>query len=258
MENKRCVFCGNVIKGANKSNKSNKSKEHIFPQWLQDHLDLKQQAIFPTLYTTIGEVDKYRQMTFNGFLSGFVCEPCNTGWMSKLEDAVKPILLGLIDGNYAGKLTTEDSGILARWSVKTALAIYSAHSAWIQDLFVPDEHYKSIARGDVPERVVVSAARIQPEGDYYWIQSQNWYGQSDGLTLDDFRRTYRFTMRFGRFAARVHYWPLEPRYMREHFADCIVHLWHSGPRSITWPPSGMIHELQEFDESLWLLPSNAA
>lgn len=49
------------------------------------------------------------------------CAPCNSGWMSKLEDEARPLLTQLILGaEYT--LDAHALDVLARWSAKTALA----------------------------------------------------------------------------------------------------------------------------------------
>lgn len=51
-----------------------------------------------------------------------VCEPCNTGWMSQLETAVKPILIPLIKGQ-SRVLPAPESTLLTRWFLKTVLML---------------------------------------------------------------------------------------------------------------------------------------
>jgi hypothetical protein len=51
-----------------------------------------------------------------------VCEFCNNGWMSNLEEPAKPILLGLILGHTTLESLEEDGRqILAKWAGKTAI-----------------------------------------------------------------------------------------------------------------------------------------
>jgi hypothetical protein len=56
------------------------------------------------------------------FVFGRICEGCNTGWMKRLEDAVKPIITGLLEGNLRPEqLRPKEKLILAKWVVKTAV-----------------------------------------------------------------------------------------------------------------------------------------
>lgn len=43
-----------------------------------------------------------------------VCEPCNNGWMSRLQSQTKPILLRLLNDNWS--LTVSEQNTLAAWA----------------------------------------------------------------------------------------------------------------------------------------------
>lgn len=239
-----CVFCGRLLSG-------NRSKEHIFPQKLQEHLALVDQPLFPTLYSATGEVDRYRKMTFNGYVSGHVCHHCNTGWMSALEKEAKPLLVSLIDGAYSGTLNADKSRLLSFWIFKTALAL---HSASIQGIFIPTSHYRVMnERGSIPDQVIIAITQVTGQDGFFWIQSQNWSGKTDDISLEDLKKTYKIAFRIGQLAARVHYWPFKERYIHDFLGNSIGYIWSCGPRSITWPPSRSdIKTVQEFDESLFV------
>jgi hypothetical protein len=73
----RCFYCGNLVR-------SNASKEHVFPKWLQQRFNLWDTTITLLNGTTI----KYRQPTIP------CCHTCNTIHLSKLENRVKRYLFG--------------------------------------------------------------------------------------------------------------------------------------------------------------------
>jgi hypothetical protein len=50
-----------------------------------------------------------------------VCQPCNNGWMSRLEIAVQDILDPMIRGEHL-RLTSQDQTLLAAWASKCAYA----------------------------------------------------------------------------------------------------------------------------------------
>jgi hypothetical protein len=52
-----------------------------------------------------------------------VCGGCNQGWMSRLEEAAKPILMPMMFDNLPLVLSPSDQWTLARWAVKTALMV---------------------------------------------------------------------------------------------------------------------------------------
>lgn len=51
-----------------------------------------------------------------------VCQDCNNGWMSDLENETKPILSPMV-ADLALHLTEHDQNVLTRWTVKTAMML---------------------------------------------------------------------------------------------------------------------------------------
>lgn len=64
---------------------------------------------------------------------GTVCEDCNTGWMSRLEDCARAVLSPLIRGETA-ELRNAELVLVATWATKTAIVIESRN---------PSEQYVS-------------------------------------------------------------------------------------------------------------------
>ena len=110
-----CLACGPTSNPA--------SKEHVFSKWLLKELELLDAPI--ALYRTLpdGSSTQVRvPIRLDSFRLNRVCELCNNGWMSQLEDAVKPILLRLIRGEGTlAALVEEERQILAKWAGKTAI-----------------------------------------------------------------------------------------------------------------------------------------
>lgn len=89
-----------------------------------------------------------------------VCEACNNGWMSDLENAAKPLILGLIkNGLELNDLTEEERRILARWAGKTA--IIESHCVGAE--CPVDSKYLRWMRtsGDIPGAFAVAACKTQ-------------------------------------------------------------------------------------------------
>jgi len=115
-----CLACGPTL--------SPESREHIFPRWI-----LK---TFGSLNLTMGldrklhdggTVPVRREYRLDSFKLKAVCSTCNTGWMAKLEEAAKPVILGLInDALHLSALDIDQKDLLARWAAKTA--IIESHS----------------------------------------------------------------------------------------------------------------------------------
>jgi len=115
---KTCIFCGMDMSGK-------RAVEHIVPQWLIDHLDVRRKEIAPALHEAeTGMLVGRRQHTVSRFLAGSVCATCNNGWMSTLEIEAKPILTRLVrDPTQLVKLTETERRTISRWAVKTIGAL---------------------------------------------------------------------------------------------------------------------------------------
>ena len=110
----RCIFCGG----------GNLSKEHIFPDWLQQYVPRTEartdhrlnRGIEPAFGRSDFEPGK---LTNNGDLASrklrVACEKCNNGWMSRLQMAAKPLLVPFIAGGWP-PLSMEEARIIAAWA----------------------------------------------------------------------------------------------------------------------------------------------
>jgi len=110
-----CLACGPTSNSA--------SKEHVFSKWLLKELELLDAPIALYRAHPDGSSTEVRvPITLDSFKLKRVCEPCNNGWMSQLEDAVKPILLRLIRGEMTlAEILEDERQILAKWAGKTAI-----------------------------------------------------------------------------------------------------------------------------------------
>ncbi len=100
---KKCIFCG--------KDAQSKNKEHVIPQWLIKHTNRTNKTILikPDLPNF-----KFMSFTFPA------CTACNDRY-AKLESAVKPILLNLMDGK---SVTPEQINLLLDWFDKVRLGIW--------------------------------------------------------------------------------------------------------------------------------------
>jgi hypothetical protein len=132
---KPCGFCGARVK---------LSEEHIFADWLAPYLP----DIGPAGHTTSQRMHripgpkgvaalKMKPLTVkakSGILQGrrkpvkssslkIVCERCNNGWMSRVQDQVKPILLPMLHGLWPTEISRWDRRILAAWATMFTMVI---------------------------------------------------------------------------------------------------------------------------------------
>jgi hypothetical protein len=88
-----------------------------------------------------------------------ICEPCNNGWMSKLESAAKPHILGLIIGQLSLETLTEDERrILKKWAGKTAIVESHAVGA---ECPVDAKYLRWMRTSEFPGRFAAAACKTQ-------------------------------------------------------------------------------------------------
>jgi hypothetical protein len=139
-----CIFCGD----------SGLSSEHVWPRWgkpyvgasgLQPHERILEVAGRPTAR------DTYDAEVFDQKVRA-VCERCNNGWMSRLEQRAKPLLLDLMAGR-AHVLTRSDQQTLAVWAAKTT---FVANETFPHPTGIAGEQRRYLARmGAPPPRSIV-------------------------------------------------------------------------------------------------------
>jgi hypothetical protein len=144
-----CIFCGSTDK---------LSAEHVFPDWSQPYLvspygpGTHQRQIL----RADGNNDKWSHEGDPATATvRTVCEPCNNGWMSRLESSAQPYLLTMIKGH--GRTYYPDSQkLLAAWAVKTALVSGSKFKPP-----TPESFYRDFYAAQEPPENTVSVCSIE-------------------------------------------------------------------------------------------------
>ena len=128
-----CVFCGAPAN----------SVEHVIPKWISKSArdavpGINQTSVIldadGTPLRTVGQ--KFGDVTVK-----CVCTTCNTGWMSKLETSVKPVLLPLVLGTdeFVVVLDEQQQADLAAWVMKTVMMF---------SFTLPNEFHSTIPAAD--------------------------------------------------------------------------------------------------------------
>jgi hypothetical protein len=100
---RKCLFCDN----------SADSQEHLFSVWILQ--SLKSKLEFRQRRPGIPTRDFSSPPTV-----GHVCEKCNNGWMSRVEDRVKGVL-GPLMHDISIPLSSKQQEAISLWAVKTAM-----------------------------------------------------------------------------------------------------------------------------------------
>jgi hypothetical protein len=106
---RECIFC----------KAHGMTYEHVWPDWLSQYVPKN----LPRHSSFTAEIFRDRTDSNVKTWSGdprrrrvpVVCERCNTGWMSELQQAAKPRLLPLLEGRTAF-LRPYDQKVIAAWS----------------------------------------------------------------------------------------------------------------------------------------------
>ena len=105
----RCVFC----------HEHGASNEHVFAQWISKVVP--GDGPFGHGYSSAAR--RTKDASLLAVKTRAPCVACNTGWMSRLEEAAEPLLSGPITG--AGPVDWDSSAqrTIATWATKTALML---------------------------------------------------------------------------------------------------------------------------------------
>ena len=109
---KRCIFCDGI---------GPFSLEHAFPLWMRQIFP--KDGRFEVQRGTDAEQRSWKSGSHFGFTSRAVCRSCNNGWMSALENSVKPMLWPMFFPGRRTELRKEEKTLLATWAVKTAMVL---------------------------------------------------------------------------------------------------------------------------------------
>src|SRR5260370_830069 len=195
-----CLFCGEDLS-------SGRSREHVFPQWLLDELNIRAEQVSAVHVFKTEEPDSEpevlseRSLTLENIHEGRICARCNNGWMSDLENSCKGVLLDLIHGRrQPAQLSETECLPIARWAAKTAYVLNSSANYTIK---APPQQLRELRENtrDLPWGVVVIAT-TGPFVNFRWFQSNRWMlCAPDNLTkriagLMD-TRTYKIGVQFG-------------------------------------------------------------
>lgn len=194
MSERKCVFCG----------KTKLSREHIFAQWLLKELDIYDDDVTMSHNSFIGAPISNRKHSFSNLVNGLVCEDCNNGWMSQLEDDCKEHIINLMNMNDIKselKFLEEHSYIIAKWAFKNVILLNSSTN---YRKIVPDKHYTALYEGSIPEGVFIDLAFCKSESELEWRQTIGGLVRMDiGIPFDRNKERYLITFKIKNLLIKV-------------------------------------------------------
>ena len=124
----QCIFCGQPWGEVNKSN------EHVLGHLRRRPGKLRNERTSQSAGLTFDVesqqfvwhpmITQTRDSSLLNLRTREVCESCNTGWMSRLEQQAKPLLMDLEEAAKGGEpldFARSEALTLARWALKTAI-----------------------------------------------------------------------------------------------------------------------------------------
>jgi hypothetical protein len=239
--------------GSRKSRAGGKTNEDVIPKWLVDHLGIGDMVITPMLVDAgSGHPIDSRKHRVSA-LKAPVCGKCNHGWMSDLENQVKPILIHLVDDpSCLAELTEPERTTAARWTLKTAAALNRSSSYGTPGGAVarpvPDHHMRILSSGEMPNDVAVVGCRYASVKSFDWLQYAKWTSPRNSVPLlaEDRFRSYKIAIAFRDLVLIVAYYPsAEYRYgvIQDHYVPLFpsryYHVGWEGERGIVQIPREM-------------------
>ncbi|MGG3803466.1 hypothetical protein [Metabacillus fastidiosus] len=211
-----CIFCGNT----------ELTREHIFAQWLLDEFNIRKVKMGMQHYSSYGHKVSERPLTPNSLINGLICQKCNNGWLSQIEDRVKPILIAFLKypSDNLGTLLKEQHKLLSMWTFKTAIILN--HASNYRNI-VPKRHFRYIYKHRrIPENVTVLMGMTKNTTELDWVQSQNVM-HSGSTTIADNPRLqdiYKTTIQIDHLLLKIIYSPFyDYKYVHDDNDHCMLY-----------------------------------
>ena len=153
-----------------------RSEEHLLGEAILETLGLSKCPM--NLHVFDGLNDKLRlarrpAIAGNAVARPVFCEPCNNGWMSALETGVVDTIQRLVERRTdMESLSNEARAALARWTLKTGLAIY--HSPGIRPPLLDRRLYDAAHQGGWPTGAVAFVTRLPEDCGAYTALNCNF------------------------------------------------------------------------------------
>ena len=160
------MFCGKTRK---------RGKEHAFAETLLDALEAnREKAVLERRSVADDSSESQRSHPFGTLVCGDVCEACNIGWMSKMEQSVRTWILG-INSKDDLKFPSDSFRLLfSRWALKTACILDRLGT--LNEINPEISRQLHDAPDRLPERIAVFIGFLDYPGKklFAWNQRNAW------------------------------------------------------------------------------------
>jgi len=204
----QCIFCG-----------AGTSKEHIVPKWMIRDCDLARMPLKLGFghQNSQGAFEKILEDTsLYRFYTRQVCETCNNGWMSRLEQQAQHILAPLLEvpvptnENVLLRGLFTHSHVLTQWLLKTCATYgnkWSIHMpSWILD---------NLPLGRIPPCVYADIS-FSDECGFYMAMSKQWnVAIDDQISTRENQDSFRLTWQINHLVLRLSHFPFAEKHQRK-------------------------------------------
>jgi hypothetical protein len=212
-----CIFCG----------EGKPTREHVIPAWLSDVLPGDGDFNF-TRQQEDGSVSSWSTSALNLTVKR-VCGPCNHGWMSELEERIKPLLTPLIHGQ-AATFGRDEQSAMARWTTKMAIVVEQTRSG---EPMIPPDYRRHVREREEP-----------PPGTHVWMARYGggrtvWFDRFDGNLASSQKsgHVHALTLSLGQLVLQVYSLLIErPEEIAIEKATLLPELWPNQSERVAWPP----------------------
>lgn len=226
MARKTCIFCG----------RKPVTREHILPDWLNGTRNevLRVRGEYSggragsAPLSRTWETDKLFDLK-----ARIVCGPCNSGWMSDIENKAKPFIEPMVLGKGV-ELTPDAQSLVALW---TSLRVVTGYYAFKHFRPLPDDWLASV-RDDAraPENWTIVTTGYRGKRDAHFQSTEIGVpapstGDTDAAELDHGVVT---TILVGYLALKV--FALRRFKMKEPGTDAFLRIWPASSLIYRWPP----------------------
>ena len=248
---KSCIFCGR---------KGNKSKEHLWPEWMHEYLPyvgdgnhIRESNTFQWK-TPVDEKKLKRQGQLFTTKFRVVCSDCNNGWMSRLEEAVKPMFLKMIRGEKVS-LHKSDQELLSRWiAVKVIIGEHADKGIHVTPRL---DRSKLKEENKIPEYFVIYICSHDSQADTAWLRISNTLALSAKGPNPPLGSMKRNTQSIAFICGRVFIFVFATREQDIDAAEFIKmkslkQLWPQKIEIIEWPTPKLVTE-REMSKLAWAI-----
>jgi hypothetical protein len=229
---RQCGFCGG----------SGVSKEHLWPQWVLKII-LKTRGEEGKKYIVEherhGRTTRFETTNIETKV-GMPCEGCNNGWMSKLEESVKPFMAGMVFPGHLTLLNEDRRRLLARWAVKTAM-VYEFFKQDGRFYFSPEERSSFMTSSQPPNDVWVWLGKYDATRPMHASQDRKINNVANAIHL------YSLTLTANFFAVQIvasrDRGPVRKVAVAEMSMGALIRIWPANENPgllVEWPPRLML------------------